>query len=124
MRRSSESRRQIQQSVATGVEAAQQGPDEALRQALVASSAGNVKLRVDVFCEDSTGASSRMEDVLSSKQRGSEEMCSPDDSNLTPNDESMGVSEIAVTLLSLGVAPANFKVAELFCRITFGDAAP
>ena len=47
-----------------------------------------------------------------------------DDPNLTPADESlMGISEMAVILMSLGVAPANFKVAELFCRIRFGESA-
>ena len=30
---------------------------------------------------------------------------------------------MAVTLMSLGVAPANFKVAELFCRNRFGESA-
>ena len=35
----------------------------------------------------------------------------------------MGISEMAVILMSLGVAPANFKVAELFCRNRFGDSA-
>ena len=44
----------------------------------------------------------------------------PDDPNLTPADESqMGISEMAVILMSLGVAPANFEVAELFWRNRF-----
>ena len=30
---------------------------------------------------------------------------------------------MAVILMSLGVAPANFKVAELFCRNKFGESA-
>ena len=48
----------------------------------------------------------------------------PDDPNLTPADESqMGISEMAVILMSLGVAPANFKVAELFCRNRCGESA-
>ena len=48
----------------------------------------------------------------------------PDDPNLTPADESqMGISEMAVILMSPGVAPANFKVAELFCRNRFGESA-
>ena len=45
----------------------------------------------------------------------------PDDPSLT--HKSMGISEMAVILMSLGVAPANFKVAELFCRNRFGEAA-
>ena len=56
-----------------------------------------------------------MEDVLPSRKRGSEEVGPRDDPSLSPADESqMG---------ELGVAPANFKVAELFCRNRFGDAA-
>ena len=94
-----------------------------MRQAPPASSARNVKPRVDVTWEDSTGVSSRMEDVLRSRKRGSEEMGPPDDRSLTPNDELVGISEMAVILMSLGVAPANFEVAELFCRNKFGDAA-
>ena len=47
----------------------------------------------------------------------------PDDPSLTPNDELVGISEMAVIFMSLGVAPANFKVAELFCRNRFADAA-
>ena len=39
-----------------------------------------------------------------------------------PADKSMGISEMAMIFMSLGVAPANFKVAELFCRNRFGDA--
>ena len=35
----------------------------------------------------------------------------------------MGISELAVILMSPGVAPANFKVAELFCRNRFGKSA-
>ena len=53
-----------QLSVPRRVEAAQVGPDGAMRQAPPASSARNVKLRADVTdvtWEDSTGASSRME---------------------------------------------------------------
>ena len=65
-----------------------------------------------------------MEDVVPSRKRGSEEVGLPDDPNLTPADESqMGISEMAVILMSLGVAPANFKVAELFCRNRFGESA-
>ena len=42
----------------------------------------------------------------------------PDDPNLTPADESQtGISEMA------GVASANFKVADLFCRNRFGESA-
>ena len=63
-----------------------------------------------------------MEDALTSRMRGSKEMGPPDDPNLTSADESM-VSEKSVILMLLGVAPANFKVAELFCRSRFGDAA-
>ena len=64
-----------------------------------------------------------MEDVVPSRKRGSEEVGLPDDPNLTPADESpMGISEMAVILMSLGVAPANFTVAGLFCRNRFGES--
>ena len=56
------------------------------------------------------------------RKRGSVEMGPLGDSNLTPADESMGISEMAVIFMSLGVAPANFKVAELSCKNRFGDA--
>ena len=35
----------------------------------------------------------------------------------------MGISEMAVILMSLGVALAFFQVAELFCRSRFGESA-
>ena len=117
MRRSSESRRQENNRL--------EGPDEAMnqapaansaREALVASSARNVRPR--------TAESGRMEDVVPSRKRGSEEVGPPDDPNLTPADESQtGISEMAVILMSLGVAPAKFQVAELFCRNRFGESA-
>ena len=50
-----------QLSVPRRVEAAQVGPDGAMRQAPPASSARNVKPRADVTWEDSTGVSGRME---------------------------------------------------------------
>ena len=88
----------------------------AAREASVASSARNVRPR--------TADSGQMEDVVPSRKGGSEEVGLPDDPNLTPVDESqMGISEMAVILMSLGVAPANVKVAELFCRNSFGDSA-
>ena len=46
-----------------------------------------------------------MEDVVQSRNRGSEEMGPPD-------ADEMGISEMAVIFMSLGVAPANFKVPE------------
>ena len=102
-----------QPSVATRVEAAQEGPDEAMSQALAASSARNVRPR--------TAESGRVEDLVPSRKRGSEEVGLPDDPNLTPADESqVGIGEVAVIFMSLGVAMANFKVAELFCRNRFG----
>ena len=55
----------------------------------------------------------RMEDVLVSRKRGAEEMGPPDD----------GSCEVGTILMSLGVAPVNFNVAELFCSNRFGDAA-
>ena len=65
-----------------------------------------------------------MEDVVPSRKRGSEEVGLLDDPNLTPADESqMGISEMAVILMSLGVAPESFKVAELCCRERIGDSA-
>ena len=86
-----------QSSVAARVEAAQEGPDEAMRQALAASRARNVRPR--------TAESSRMEDVVPSRRRGSEEVGPPDDPSLTLADESqMGISEMAEILMSLGVA--------------------
>ena len=51
--------------------------------------------------------------VSVSRMRGAEEVCPPDD----------GSRELATLLMSLGVAPVNFKVAELFCRNRIGDAA-
>ena len=101
----------VQPSVATRVEAAQEGPDEAMnqasaarsaREAPVASSARNVIPR--------TTERARMKDVVPSRMRGSEEVGPPDDPNLTPADASqVGISEMAVILMSLGVAPANVK---------------
>ena len=44
----------------------------------------------------------------------------PGDPNLTSSDEPMGISEMAVILVSPGVAPANFKVAELFLQTDLG----
>ena len=42
----------------------------------------------------------------------------------TDRESQMGISEMAVILMSLGVVvPANFKVAELFCRKRFGESA-
>ena len=111
----------------------QEGPDEAMiqapasnsaREASAASNARNVKSRVEVSREDSIGVSSRTEDLVPSRKRGSEEVGPPDDPSLTEADESlMVISEKAVALVSLGVAPSNFKVAELFCRNRFGEAA-
>ena len=103
-----------QQAVATRVEAALEGPDEELTEAPAARSARNVRPRT-------AETSSRMEDVLPSRKRGSEEVARP---RLTPADTpQMGISEMAVILTSLGMAPVNFQVAELFCRNRFGDAA-
>ena len=86
------------------------------REASVASSARNVRPR--------TAESGRMEDVVPSRKRRPEEVSSPDDPNLTLADESqMGISEMAVILMLLGVVLANFEVAELFCRNRFGESA-
>ena len=71
-----------------------------------------------------TAESGRVEDVVPSRMRGSEEVGPPDDPNPTPADESqMDISEMAVILMSLGVAPASFKMAESFCRNRFGESA-
>ena len=100
-----------QQSVATRVEVAQEGQDEArsqapaansAREASAASGASNVKPRVEASQEDLTGVSSLMEDVFPSRKRGSEEMSPSDARNLTPADESMGISEMAVILHGTG----------------------
>ena len=56
------------QSVAIRVEAAQDGPGEAMRQAPAASSARNVKPRVEVSLEDSTRVSSRLQDGSPSEE--------------------------------------------------------
>ena len=89
---------------------------ESAKEAPVASRARNVRPR--------TADSGRMEDVVPSRKRGSDEVGLPDDPNLTPANESqMGISEMAVILMSLGVALANFKVAELFWRDRFGESA-
>ena len=68
-----------QPCVATRVEAAQEGPDEALNQGTAASSARNVRPR--------TAESGRTEDVVPSGKRGSEEVGLLHDPNLTPADE-------------------------------------
>ena len=93
---------------------AQEGQDEEMTGAPAASGAWSVRPR-------SADTSSRMGDVLPSRKRGSEEVRPPEDPRLKPADGSqMGISEMAVILMSLGVAPANVKVAELFCRDRFG----
>ena len=99
-----------QPSVATRVEAAQEGPHEALNRALVASSAREASVAGSARnVRPRKAESGRVEDVVPSRKRGSEEMGPPDDPNLTPADESqMGVSEMAVILMSLGVALAFF----------------
>ena len=40
---------------------------------------------------------------------------------MSPPDD--GPRDMATILMSLGVAPVNFKMAELFCRNRFGHAA-
>ena len=57
--------------------------------------------------------SNRMEDVSVSMKREPEMEGSSDD----------GSCEVVRILRSLGLVPVNFKVAELFCRNSFGDAA-
>ena len=104
-----------QQARATRVEVAQEGQDEET-EAPLASSAWSVRPR-------SAEMSVRMEDVLSSRKRGSEEVGLAEDPRHMPADESMGISEVADIFMSLGVALANFKVAKMFCRKRFGDAA-
>ena len=115
MRRSSEYRWQENNSLATRIEAAQEGPDEAVtqalaassaREALAASSARNVRPRI--------AESSRMDDVFTVETARIREVGPSGDPMRTPADKSqMGISEMAVILMSLGVAPANFKVSEL-----------
>ena len=56
--------------------------------------------------------SSRMEEVLVPRKRGTEEMVPLDD----------GLREMATSLMSLSVAPVNFNVAELLRRKRFSDA--
>ena len=91
-----------QPSVATRAEAAQEGSDEQMTEAPAASSGRNARPRM--------AESSRMEDVVPSRKRGSEELGPPDDPRLMPADESqMGISEMAVFLMSLGVAPRTSK---------------
>ena len=99
-----------------------EGLDEAVNQASFASSARVASSAR--YVRPRTAESGRMEDVVPSRRRGSEEVGLLDDPNLTPADESqMGISEMAVIFMSPGVAPANFKVAELFCRNRFGESA-
>ena len=104
-------------SVATSVEAAQDCPDEAMNQALAASSAReeapfassarNVRPR--------KADSGRMEDVVPSRKRGSEEMGPPDDPNLTPADESqMGISEMVVIYAGCVLTRKSMTCAHLF----------
>ena len=70
---------------------------------------------------------SRSEGVPPSRKRGSEEGGLPDpgkDAMLEHADGSeLCISEMAVILMSQGVAPANSKEAELFCRNTCGSTA-
>ena len=104
-----------QQARATRVEVSQEGQDEET-EAPLASSAWSVRPR-------SAEMSIRIEDVLSSRKRESEEAGLAEDPRLVPADELVGISKMAVIFMPLDVAPANFKVVELFCRNRFGDAA-
>ena len=95
MRWNSESRRQEDnKAVATRVEAAQEGRDEEMTGAPAASSARNVRPRT-------AETSSRMENVVPSRTRGSEVVGRLEDPRLTPADElQMGISEMAVKFQS------------------------
>ena len=55
-----------------GFEVLQESRDEEMSEASVTSNAENVEPRFEVTREDSTEVSSRMEDVLPSRKRGSE----------------------------------------------------
>ena len=108
------------------------------------NNAQSVKPQIDESREDSTEAISRMEDgntpvegllesaevssrsegVPPSRKRGSEKRGAPGDLTLECTDGSeMCISEMTVILMSLGLATANSKVADLFCRNRFGDSA-
>ena len=87
-----------------------------MTEALAASSARSVRPR-------SAEMSSRMEDVLLSRKRGSEEVGPPEDQGSSQLRPQMGSSEMAVIFISLDVAPANVEVAELFCGNRFGGTA-
>ena len=79
----------------TRVEAAQEGPDDEMTESLAARSTRNVRPK--------TGRP--VEGVLPSRKPGSKEVGFPDGPKLTPADESqMGISEMAVILVSLVVA--------------------
>ena len=83
-----------QQAVATRVDSAQEGWDEEMTGAPAASSARNVRPRT-------AETSSRMEDVVPSRTRGSEVVGRLEDPRLTPADESqMGIREMAVKFQS------------------------
>ena len=93
-------------SGATRDEAAQEGQDVELTATHAVGNAASSKAqRVET--------SSRMEDVSVSIKREPEIMGSSDN----------GSREVVRILRSLGLVPVNFKVAELFCRNSFGDAA-
>ena len=103
-----------QQASATRVEVAQ---DEEMTETLAASSAGRVRPR-------SAEMSSRMEDDLPWRKRGSVERGACEDPMLEPADGSeMGISAMAVILKSLGVASASGEVAEWICRNRLGGTA-
>ena len=75
----------------------------------VTHAAGNAEIGESQQVE----TSSRLEDVSVSRKRGAEKIGPPDN----------GSHEILTILRSLGVAPVNFKVTDLFCKNNFGDAA-
>ena len=102
---------------AARVEVAQESRDEEMIEPSATSNAENVKLRVEVSREEST----EVEDVSPSRKRGSEDAGVPEDPMLEHADGSeMCINEMVVIAMLLGVAPANGKVAEMFCRKSFG----
>ena len=127
------------------VEVARERRDEETTEALLTVNADNVKPRVEGISgkfdrtEQSNGrqqhasgrgrrasaeVSGRIEGVLPSRKRGSLERRALEDPMWKHTDKpEMCISEITVVLESSGVASANVKMAEFFCRNRFGGAA-
>ena len=108
-----------QAAVAIELRWPKEGKDEEMTEALAAASAWERQTRDGRDGRDEQLNAGRFTVEIARTRRGGP----PDDPRLTPADESqVGINEMAVIFMSLGVAPANFKVADLFCRNRCGEA--